>query len=342
MKTLLSIIGLALVGCASADPQTNGVNYDDADNGGSAAVSSVYAELVSKTAPYPDAYVAPADRQGVVTEITYQTRDYTGRSSAIRSNNAFIYLPYGYGDNPEQRYNVLYLVHGHYGNASTFFSAEGGLLRNVLDHMTENGDIAPTIVVTPTYNYGEPTANYVDADIYCRALPEELRNDLVPLVESRYHTYAGSTDAAGIASSRSHRAIGGFSMGGVTTWYALDETLDLFRYFIPMSGDCWSLGAFAGMNRPQDTASYLANRIEQQGYGASDFYIWAASGTSDSAYRETLNQIEGMAQNSMFTLQNMTFHEKDNARHEYAPMVEYLYNALQFIFPPTDRVSQSR
>ena len=229
---------------------------------------------------------------------------------------------------------MLYLVHGHLGNTSTYFEIYGGLLRNVLDQMIEHGDIDPLIVVTPTYNYGSPTANYVDADIYCKALPLELKRDLIPLVESRCRTYATTTDEAGLTASRRHRAVGGFSMGGVTTWYALDETLDLFAYYLPISGDCWSLGAFAGMNRPDETAQYLAERISAQGYTTTDFYIWAASGTSDSAYSETLWQIQGMARLSdVFTLDNMSFHEKDGARHEYRPTVEYIYNALPFFFP---------
>lgn len=76
--------------------------------------------------------------------------------------------------------------------------------------MTENGDMAPTIVVSPSYNYGNPTPNYADADPYCEALPQELVNDLMPVVESRYRTYSQSTDAAGLEASREHRAIGGF------------------------------------------------------------------------------------------------------------------------------------
>ena len=35
----------------------------------------------------------------------------------------------------------------------------------------------------------------------------------------------------------------------------------------------------------------------------------------------------------MFPLSNLTFHEKEGARHEYRPMAEYLYNALPFFFP---------
>ncbi len=130
-------------------------------------------------------------------------------------------------------------------------------------------------------------------------------------------------------------------MGGVTTWYALAETLGCFRYFLPMSGDCWSLGRFAGMNRPQETARYLAEVVRQSPYGDA-FYIWAASGTNDSAYREILVQIEAMADiTDVFGLSKMTFHEKDGARHEFLPTAEYVYNALPFFFPPGHTVQDA-
>lgn len=299
--------------------------------------TTVYTQLVNKTQAIPDGYLSETTRQGEVVRIDYDTRDYADGTMAVRQNTAYVYLPYGYDADTERRYNVLYLVHGHYGTASTYLTVEDGMLRRVLDQMIAHGDIDPLIVVTPSYNYGSPTQNYVDADKYCKALPLELQHDLIPLVESRYRTYAETTDEDALKASRSHRAIGGFSMGGVTTWYALDETLSLFRCFLPISGDCWSLGAFAGMNRPDDTARYLAERITAQGYTTGDFYIWAASGTNDSAYRETLNQVEGMAGlTEMFTLQNMTFHEKDGAQHDYRPTIEYIYNALPFFFPPTN------
>lgn len=293
-----------------------------------------YAGLINKTYPVPTSYGQEAEYRGEVVRIDYQTRDYAESTGAARTNTAYVYLPYGYDENTDQRYNVLYFVHGHYGTASTTFEAENGLLRKLLDHMTANGDMAPTIVVSPSYNYGEPTPNYVDADPYCEALPQELVNDLIPVVESRYRTYAESTDVAGLEASRAHRAIGGFSMGSVTTWYALEHTLDFFKYFMPVSADCWSLGEFAGMNRPMETAEYLAGIIRQSPYAGTGFYIWAASGTNDSAYRETLVQIEAMAQlTDVFPLSNLTFHEKDGARHEFRPIAEYLYNALPFFFP---------
>lgn len=296
-------------------------------------VNTDYTSLISKTTPYPTYYEDEATHRGRIERIDYDTRNYAEGNDATRSNTAYVYLPYGYEDNREQKYNVVYLVHGHYGTASTTFEAEQGLLRKVLDHMVENGDMAPTIIVSPSYNYGQPTSNYVDADPYCRALPHELVNDLIPLVETRYRTYLASADDEGILASRAHRAIGGFSMGGVTTWYALAETFTAFKYYLPISGDCWSLGAFAGMNRPTDTANYLAGIIRLSAV-ANDFYIWAASGTGDSAYSETLLQIRGMAElTDVFDLDHMTFHEKDGARHEYRPIPEYVYNALPLFFP---------
>lgn len=179
-----------------------------------------YTKLINKTNPVPAVYEQEAQQRGQVVRIDYDTRDYAEGTGAGRTNTAYVYLPYGYDENTNQRYNVLYFVHGHYGTAASFFQDEDGLLRKLLDQMTANGDMAPTIVVSPSYNYGELTPNYVDADPYCEALPQELVNDLIPIVESRYRTYAESTDDAGLEASREHRAIGGFSMGSVTTWYA--------------------------------------------------------------------------------------------------------------------------
>ena len=331
--TVMAFLAMGFTACTANGNELQ-INAGDATDS-----ATSYNQLITKTQSYLSAYAEEAEHRGRIERIDYDTRDYAEGTGRTRTNTAYVYLPYGYDENTAQRYNVIYLVHGHYGTAATTFEEADGLQRKVLDHMMENGDCAPTIVVSPSYNYGQPTPNYVDADPYCRALPTELVNDLIPLLETRYRTYLTSPDAAGIEASRSHRAIGGFSMGGVTTWYALAETFSAFKYYLPMSGDCWSLGAFAGMNRPEATANYLADIIRQSPY-AADFYIWAASGTSDSAYSEILPQVRGMAQlTDIFGLGHMTFHEKDGARHEFLPTVEYIYNALPFFFPSETSMS---
>lgn len=205
-------------------------------------VSSDYTELLNKTTPVPSEYNQESALKGSVVQIDYDTQNYVEGNGEMRKNTAYVYLPYGYEEVSDQCYDVFYFVHGHGETAASFFQNEDGLLCKLLDHMIGNGDMAPTIVVSTSYVYGNPVDYYPDADPYCEALPQELVNDLIPIVESRYHTYTESTDIAGIKASREHRAIGGFSMGAVTTWYALEHTLDCFKYFMPISSDSWSLG----------------------------------------------------------------------------------------------------
>lgn len=293
-----------------------------------------YPALINKTVAYPDDYARPAAHRGHIRTITYSTADYVSGSLSPRINSASIYLPYGYDIDSDRRYDILYLVHGHWDSYWTYFAFGDGLLVNVLDNMIERGDIKPMIVVTPTYNYDEPTADFVDAYPFCEALSQEMLNDLMPLIESEYRTYAETADNAGFEASRSHRAFGGFSMGGATTWYAFVHLLPYIHDFIPMSLDCWSLGVFGGRNHPAETAAFLARTARDFGYGGHGFYIWGASGTDDSAYHEIRIQMEAMATiPDVFSPLTFSFHEKDHARHEYTPTIEYLYNALLYLFP---------
>lgn len=100
----------------------------------------------------------------------------------------------------DQPYNVFYFVHGHGETAASFFQNENGLLRKLLDNMMANGDMAPALIVSTSYIYGAPVDYYPDADPYCKALPQELVNDLIPVVETNYRTYTESTDACRLGS----------------------------------------------------------------------------------------------------------------------------------------------
>ena len=289
---------------------------------------------MNKTRPVPAEYNQESVLKGNVVQIDYNTKNYVEGTGEVRKNTAYVYLPYGYDEASEQPYNVFYFVHGHGETAISFFQNENGLLCKLLDHMLENRDMAPTLIVSTSYVYGTPVDYYPDADPYCEALPQELVNDLIPLIESRYHTYTESTDVAGITVSRKHRAIGGFSMGAVTVWYALEHALECFKYFMPISSDGWSLGRFAGMTNPDETAEYLANTIRNSAFSKNDFYIWACSGTNDVAYDRIWSQVQAMAQlTDVFSVSNLTFHEQDGARHEFRSLAEYLYNILPFMFP---------
>ena len=60
----------------------------------------------------------------------------------------------------------------------------------VIDHDIEDGKIQPLIIVLPTYNNtsGEDSGNYSLALQLTDQFHNELLNDLVPAVESKYST----------------------------------------------------------------------------------------------------------------------------------------------------------
>ena len=331
-KKMIKVLLLCLLtACNGNDKEYSVISPEQEIEAGG---SSDYTELLNKTRPVPAEYNQESVLKGNVVQIDYNTKNYVERTGEVRKNTAYVYLPYGYDEASEQPYNVFYFVHGHGETAISFFQNENGLLCKLLDHMLENRDMAPTLIVSTSYVYGTPVDYYPDADPYCEALPQELVNDLIPLIESRYHTYTESTDVAGITVSRKHRAIGGFSMGAVTVWYALEHALECFKYFMPISSDGWSLGRFAGMTNPDETAEYLANTIRNSAFSKNDFYIWACSGTNDVAYDRIWSQVQAMAQlTDVFSVSNLTFHEQDGARHEFRSLAEYLYNVLPFMFP---------
>ena len=165
-----------LAGCGTDDtlPETGNSSVP-----GNSGTPSSEVELVSETTPIPDGYEQEAEQRGSIVRVDYNTRDYAEGSGAARTNTAYVYLPYGYDG--QERYNIMYLVHGHYGTASTYFETENGMLRKLLDQMIAHGDIDPMIVVTPTYNYGQPTANYTDAASCHRRFLNGCGYDLVCL-----------------------------------------------------------------------------------------------------------------------------------------------------------------
>ena len=329
IKTLL--LGLCLTACHENEEAYAATPSEQETE---AEISSGYTTLLNKTSSVPAEYLEESDSQGSVVQIDYDTHNYVDGNGEMRSNTAYVYLPYGYEESSDECYDVFYFVHGHGETAASFFQNENGMMRNLLDHLIAKGDMSPVIVVSTSYVYGTPVDYYPDADPYCKALPQELVNDLIPLVESRYRTYAQQTDFKGLQAYRNHRAIGGFSMGAVTTWYALECTLDCFKYFMPISSDGWSLGRFAGMDYPDETAAHLADIIRSSSPSGNDFYIWACSGTDDVAYDRIWTQVQAMAQiTDVFDVNHLTFHEQEGARHVFGSLTEYFYNALPYLFP---------
>jgi len=202
-------------------------------------------------------------------------------------------------------------------------------LKRILDNMIARGEIEPLIVVTPTFYGGKN-----DTQLF----PEELVDCIIPLVETKYNTYAASGSKEDLKASRAHRAFGGFSMGSVTTWYTYIYCLDYLKYFIPLSGDCWVLGG-PGSSDPKAVAEYLAKVAKDAGYTPRDYFIFAATGDLDIAYPNMKPQIDAMKELSDTFIYsanlekgNFYFMVCEGGTHAWNWVNQYIYNILPDLF----------
>jgi predicted peptidase len=334
-KMFIILVLTMIMLCVSACGKTDNKEQSSVNN--TSNISNTQSANLSGTVPdeleyIPDEYENPATQQGTLNKLTYDTWEsfsYEQKSNKI-TKEAWVYLPYGYTD--EEEYNVFYLSHGGWSNETTLMGTDDNpkSFKNVIDNAIQDGNIKPLIIVLPTYNNTSEndSSDYSLAIQLTNQFHNELVNDLIPAVESKYSTYAKDTTPQGLKESRDHRGFGGFSMGSVNTWNTFRYCLDYFRYFMPMSGSYTTDG------------EYMADLVRQQGYSSQDFFIFAASGTDDFAYSAFKAQIMAMANNSggMFKLAknesegNMSFLEREGYKHDAKATDEYTYNGLRFFW----------
>ena len=283
--------------------------------------------------PVPEEYFAPSDHPGQVAEITYGSRDYRDPAAPAIQKTAYVYLPCGYDETDEDtRYDVLYLMHGWTMTAGDFFDTARSGIVPMLDHMVENGDIPPVIVVCATFDARNRSQGFSRSVEELSVFHRDLRENLIPTVESRYHTYAQDVTEEGLQASREHRAFGGFSLGAVTTWYQFIYNLDYIKYFVPMSGDCWIMGTYGGLYQPVETVDYLEQVVSDGGWNGDDFYIYQGIGTDDPIWDQTDSQIQEMLTRDLFTAENLHYAIIQGGRHDIDACERYLYHALQNFF----------
>ena len=313
-----------------------------------------YSEALTKDKVFkavPDEYRLENNKQGVIESLYYNVPTAENVNNIKHLN---VYLPFCYDSaDTDTKYNVLYLMHGGGEDENLIFGGPGQNreLKNILDNMIAKGDIEPIIVVTPTF-YGvknglknDPVrsnvanVNHQLPIVETEYFHDELINDLIPFVETRYNTYTATANKEDLKTSRDHRAFGGFSMGSVTTWYTYINCLDYFKYFMPICGDCWALAQKAEGKMAKETAEYLAKCAKEAGYTPKDFYLFCAAGNQDIAYPNMKPQMEAMKQlpdsfiHSSDTKEgNFYFLEGDGGVHNWHWVNQFIYNIMPDLF----------
>lgn len=260
---------------------------------------------------------------GTIEKISYTTKDYYGDGAELEKY-ANVYLPFGYDE--EKEYNVLYLMHGIGGDENEWeMTGDASKVKIMMDNLIYNGDIEPFIVVTPNGRSGADFANR-NADFHSfYEFGKELRNDLIPYIESHYATYgrAGEADYE-LKADREHRAMAGLSMGGMQTInIGMCECLDIIGWF----------GAFSAAPTSYPAAD-VVKKIDDKFPDEEIHYFYNICGTEDGiAYQSSSTAAKGLPQ------QSERFRDGENymwqelgGGHDFGIWYLGFYNFAQLVF----------
>jgi len=220
-------------------------------------------------------YYMPQDvPHGDVRERWYQSKVTQG------PRRFFVYTPPGYDEQRDTRYPVLYLQHGG-GEDERAWPIQGRVAQ-ILDNLIAAGKAKPMLVVMERgyalkpgeaeIPFGPGAPNLPPAAAFDRAIQrfgtfeEVMLQDVIPLVDAQYRTIA----------DREHRAIAGFSMGGMQAFMIGLRHLDQFASIGGLSGT----GSLGGA--PIEPATYFGGVFaDAAAFNAKMKLLFVGHGTAE-------------------------------------------------------------
>jgi len=247
-----------------------------------------------------------ANQRGNVHDIWYD-------SNSINANRRMIvYTPYGYDENKDKKYPVLYLMHGGMRDEDQWVDL--GLLRQILDNRIEKGEAEPMIVVMPNYRTKFAAAEHIEVpgyrferqnslEFFGSNFIQSLKEDIIPYIDSHYRTL----------TDRANRAVGGFSMGSIT---ASSSFLTLPEYF-------GSLFVIPGSAQDNERTAAQYQKVKDMGYNL----IYVSVGDDDTGYQNCVNMHNLLDRLEMPHVFSVTpgGHAWYNCRHHLNQVVPLLF-----------------
>ncbi|MDE6380610.1 MAG: hypothetical protein K2L11_09070, partial [Muribaculaceae bacterium] len=235
---------------------------------------------------------------GAVESIHYYS------NSLGATNNAIVYLPPSYFENPDKKYPVFYLISGTTDTEEVYYKV--GRVNYILDNLIADGDAEEMIVVLP---YGNPTkllpSPPKDFMTMGDVFGKDLTTDLMPYIESNYRTINDSD----------HRAIGGFSRGGNQGLACGLTNLDKFSYLC-------SYSSFTSTDLPDvyDNAADTNCKIN---------LFWLGVGTDDFLYGNARDYMEFLDKKGIRSVKEYTH---DKFGHTWMNAKYFLDKTLRLLF----------
>ncbi len=280
-------------------------------------------------------YYTPCEQKGSLERIEYKATNYDGR---VMDKYAYVYLPCGY--DPEKEYDILYLIHGGGESAEKYLylGGEENQLKNAVDHLIAEKTIKPLIICTPSpYPDNKVVTSSGDNASFVRHFHNELCDELMPIVESRYHTFAKSNDPEGLKEARRHRAVMGWSMGSFTTWCVFLSRIGWFDRFGFLSCYYGLIEDPLTKEWADEHASEIVEKVKAQNVTKKDFDIFSATGTLDHAGDKlSLEMAALMAYPDLFDFygeeKNVAYYMWPKGEHHTYWRQTYIINALKQFF----------
>ena len=128
----------------------------------------------------------------------------------------YIYTPPGYDSNTNEKYPVLYILHG--GGEDERGWAMQGKTDLILDNLIAEQKAKPMIIVMPDGNTNSDFADFGEKVL--KLFESELKQCVIPFVENNYR----------VKTDSKNRALAGLSMGGIQSLFVEINNTDLFSY----------------------------------------------------------------------------------------------------------------
>lgn len=222
--------------------------------------------------------------------------------------DVWVYIPREYYENISKRYPVLYLRHGGGDIESSW--VKDGRAAIILDNLIDDKKAVPMLVVmTNGFTDGSWAGGSTVEGM--NILENELLNDVIPMIESRYR----------VSKDKNSRAIAGLSMGGGQAFVIGLRNLDKFSYIGEFSAGILSDDNF-------DFEKYIPGLINKKGSVNNQLkLLWLSCGTRDTRYQGHLNFIEKLKNNGIdFVFDESDWgHEWQFWRLQYSSFVQNIF-----------------
>lgn len=186
------------------------------------------------------------------TGLNFQLQTFNSQAMGTARNYGVI-LPPGYNKNPQNRYPVIFLLHGGHDDARAY--ADKYAVLDVLHELYTNKKLPPSIIITPDGNDNRGSSPLYDPDYYDGPngkVGTLIGSELVQVVKSRYRTL----------EAPQFWALGGLSSGG---WGAFNIGLrHLNNFNILFSHSGYFTDDSGAQNSPQQIVQQLSAQDKQR------------------------------------------------------------------------------